>query len=56
MGVLFKSMAAIEPDYMRKKEEAEKKAGRKLTNKEFEDNYLEVGGGVALERYRHEHL
>lgn len=46
MGVLFDSKAAIEPDYMRKKKAAEKKAGKKLSNKEFEENYLEIGGGV----------
>ena len=48
MGVLFESKAAIEPDYMRKKKAAEKAAGRKLTNKEFEDEFLEVGGGSRL--------
>ena len=45
MGTLFNSKAAIEPDYMRKKKEAEKKTGRKLDNKEFEDRYLDIGGG-----------
>lgn len=45
MGVLFESKAAIEPDYMRKKKAAEKAAGRKLTNKEFEEEFLEIGGG-----------
>lgn len=45
MGTLFQSRAAIEPDYMRKKREAEAKAGKRLSNKEFEENYLEVNGG-----------
>lgn len=48
MGTLFNSKAAIEPDYMRKKKEAEKKTGRKLDNKEFEDRYLDIGGGSRL--------
>lgn len=48
MGVLFESKAAMEPDYMRKKRAAEKAAGRKLTNEEFESQYLTTGGGSRL--------
>lgn len=47
MGTLFESKAAIEPDYMRKKKAAERKAGRQLTNEEFESKYLEMGGAVG---------
>lgn len=47
MGVLFESKAAIDPDYMRKKRAAEKKAGRPLTNEEFETQYLTLGGAVG---------
>lgn len=43
-GVLFKSMCAQVPNYYQKKKDAEKECGRKLTNKEFEDNYLTTGG------------
>lgn len=46
MGVLFESKAAIEPDYMRKKKRAEKQLGRKISNREFEEKYLEINGGV----------
>lgn len=45
MGVLFESKAAIEPDYMRKKKAVEKKIGRKISNQEFEDQYLVNSGG-----------
>lgn len=48
MGVLFESKAAMEPDYMRKKRAAEKAAGRKLTNEEFESQFLTTGGGSRL--------
>ena len=48
MGLLFSSKTAIEPDYMRKKKTVEKEIGRKLTNEEFEDNYLKIGGGSRL--------
>ena len=44
MGLLFESKAAIDPDYMRKKKAAEKKAGRTLTNEEFETEFLKAGG------------
>lgn len=45
MGTLFESRAAIEPDYMRKKKAAEKRLGRTISNKEFEEKYLVVNGG-----------
>lgn len=47
MGTLFESKAAIEPDYMRKKKAVEKKLGRKISNAEFEADYLHInrGGG-----------
>lgn len=45
MGTLYKSRAAIEPDYMRKKTEVEKKLGRQISNREFEDNYLVINDG-----------
>lgn len=48
MGTLFNSMAAIEPDYMRKKKAAEKAVGHELTAEEFENNYLEIRGGHRL--------
>lgn len=40
MGLLYDSKVAIEPDYMRKKKAAERKAGRPLSNDEFEKQYL----------------
>lgn len=48
MGVLFDSLTAIEPDYMRKKKAEEKRIGRTLTNEEFEKNYYTGGGGSRL--------
>lgn len=48
MGVLFKSKAAIEPDYMRKKKAAERQIGHALSNEEFERNYLEMRWGSRL--------
>lgn len=48
MGVLFESKADIEPDYMRKKKAVEKKIGRKISNQEFEDQYLVNSGGSRL--------
>lgn len=47
MGLLFSSKTAIEPDYMRKKKAVEKEIGRKLTNEEFEESYLKIGGGAV---------
>lgn len=44
MGVLFESKAAIEPDYMRKKNAVEKRLGHEISNQEFENKYLEIGG------------
>lgn len=46
MGLLFNSRVAMEPDYMRKKKTVEKEIGRRLSNKEFERDYLESGGAV----------
>ena len=40
MATLFKSLSGRVPDYYTQKEKAEKKAGRKLSNKEFEDSFL----------------
>ena len=48
MGVLFESKAAMEPDYMRKKKAVEQKIGRKISNQEFEDQYLVNHGGSRL--------
>lgn len=48
MGVLFDSKCATEPDYMRKKKKAEKKAGRRLTNDEFERDYYKPQDGSRL--------
>ena len=45
MGVLFESKAAIEPDYMRKKNAVEKKLGHKISNAEFENEHLKINGG-----------
>ena len=47
MGLLFDSKVATDPDYMRKKRAAEKRAGKALTNEEFEAQYLKIGGGAA---------
>lgn len=47
MGLLFESKVAIEPDYMRKKKAAEKKAGNALTNEEFESQFLKNGRAVG---------
>lgn len=48
MGVLFKSKSGQVPDYYKQKTEAEAKAGRKLSNEEFERDYLVTGGGFLL--------
>ena len=45
MGLLFESKAAMEPDYMRKKKQAEKAVGRSLSKEEFESEFLGNGGG-----------
>lgn len=42
MGTLYQSKAAIEPDYMRKKTAVEHRLGRKITNAEFEEEYLHI--------------
>lgn len=47
-GVLFDSMCAQVPNYYHKKDAAEKECGHKLTNKEFEENFLTTGGGSTL--------
>ena len=46
MGTLFESKAAIEPDYMRKKKAVERKLGRRISNKEFEEKHLVINRGV----------
>lgn len=57
MGVLFESKAAIEPDYMRKKNAVEKKLGHKISNAEFENEHLKInGGGWKIERHRNFNL
>lgn len=43
MGTLFKSKAAIDPDYMRKKRKAEQKAGKQMTPAEY-DKIHQLGG------------
>lgn len=48
MGVLFKSKSGHVPDYYKQKTEAEAKEGRKLSNDEFERDYLVTGGGSSL--------
>lgn len=40
MATLFKSLSGRVPNYYDQKYRAEKKAGRKLSNKEFEENFL----------------
>lgn len=42
MATLFKSLSGRVPNYYTQKEEAEKRIGRKLSNKEFEENYLKM--------------
>lgn len=46
MGVLFNSLSGQVPDYYKQKSTAEAMIGRKMTNAEFEREYLELGGGV----------
>lgn len=46
MGVLFKSQSGLVPNYYEQKNQAEAAVGRKLTNEEFERDYLNVGGGL----------
>lgn len=46
-SLLFKSLSGGTLNYYTKKEKIEKELGRKLSNTEFEDNYLEVNGVVA---------
>lgn len=48
MGVLFSSLSGQVPDYYRHKNEAEAMVGRKLSNAEFERDYLVAGGGSSL--------
>lgn len=48
MGVLFKSQSGLVPNYYEQKNQAEAAVGRRLTNEEFERDYLNVGGGSAL--------
>lgn len=48
MGVLFKSQSGLVPDYYAQKNQAEEAVGHRLTNEEFERDYLNVGGGSAL--------
>ena len=47
-GLLLKSASGRVPDYYYQKREAEKKAGRALTNAEFENDWLVTGGGSTL--------
>ena len=42
MALLFDSLSARVPNYYREKNEAEKRLGRKLSCKEFEENYLKM--------------
>ncbi len=46
-SLLFKSLSGGTPNYYTQKEKIEKEIGRKLSNTEFEDDYLEVNGVVA---------
>lgn len=48
MGVLFQAKSGYVPDYYKQKAQAEKEAGRKLSNTEFEENYLQTKGGSSL--------
>ena len=48
MGVLFNSLSGQVPDYYEQKTIAEAMVGRKLSNAEFERDYLNVGGGSSL--------
>lgn len=52
MGVLFNSLSGQVPDYYEQKTVAEAMVGRKLSNAEFERDYLNVGGGFFIERNR----
>lgn len=49
MGLLLKSKIATTPDYYIQKAKVEKELGRELSNKEFEDNYLQNRGGINIE-------
>lgn len=42
-GALISSLSGAVPDYYEQKTRAEKEIGRKLSNKEFEDDYLDAG-------------
>jgi len=48
MGLLFESKSGQVPDYYYQKTRAEREAGRKLSNAEFERDYLSMGGGSSL--------
>lgn len=48
MGVLFKSKSGQVPDYYKQKTQAEAMVGRKLSNAEFERDFLVEGGGSSL--------
>lgn len=51
-GVMFKSLSGQVPSYYRQKREAEEKVGHELTNEQFETEFLNIGGGVFVERHR----
>ena len=55
MGVLFSSLSGQVPDYYKQKTQAEAMVGRKLSNAEFERDYL-VAGGFFIERYWNLHI
>ena len=46
-SLLFKSLSGSTPNYYTQKNETEAKLGHKISNIEFEDNYLEVSGRIA---------
>ncbi len=46
-SLLFKSLSGGTPNYYTKKKKTEEELGHSISNREFEDNYLEVEGVVA---------
>lgn len=51
-GLIFESLSWMVPDYYEQKNRVERRLGRHLSNNEFERDYLDLRGGVVIERHR----
>lgn len=52
MGTLMDRKSGYVPDYYAQKRATENKIGRKISNEEFERDYLVMNGGWKIERHR----